>query len=416
MSAERSKAGLSRQAPHAIVHGVPLGYGGLGHFAATAVAALSLEGRNLVALGPGDAFRLPLIKKPSNIASIDAPKAGLPEWMVEYSWLRWRSGFVVLMRDRSIARWARQQLERLEPQSCYLFTQIALESLEWCRANHVPTTLDNPNGHIRNFHQVCEQECRRWFGKKFYGHPTEEMLRRVEREYELADRIRVHSEWAKRSMVESGVPAEKLHIARQTIDLERFQPPLTRPSLQGPLRVSFVGSLELRKGFVYLLRAMRALGPRHIQLRIVGATGERACARLFDRESAGLDVQAAPGDPRPVYQASELFVLPSLEDGLGLVALEAAACGLPVIVTDQAGAHEFIRESETGWVVPARDIDGLAGALEQALERRRELAEMGRHARADVERYAGAAQLRQVSDWFFTSAREEVFSHHERST
>jgi alpha-maltose-1-phosphate synthase len=102
----------------------------------------------------------------------------------------------------------------------------------------------------------------------------------------------------------------------------------------------------------------------------------------------------------PAYHASEVFVLPTLEDGLGLVALEAQACNVPAIVTEESGAKEFVSPQETGWIVPAGDVDALAGSLEQALARRADLWEMGRLARLNVERRAGPSELRRLSDWY----------------
>lgn len=310
-----------------------------------------------------------------------------------------------MLLDRRLGIWAARQLEHSRPQSCYLFTQIALESLQWCRREGIATVLDNPNGHIRNFQEVYLRESERWLGKPFYGTPTEEMVDRVEEEYQLADRIRVHSQWAKESMIRRGVPESKIHLLRETVNLERFHPPCPRVPADGPLRVCYVGGLDLRKGFAYLLRAIRAVGAHRIQLEIVGATGDRNSAQLFARERAGLQVEAAPGDPLPVYQRSEIFVFPTLEDGLGLVTLEAQACGLPVIVTEEAGSKECVRPGQTGWIVPAADSQALAGALEDALHKRAELPEMGRQARADVEKYAGLAQLHELSNWFYSGAR-----------
>ena len=88
----------------------------------------------------------------------------------------------------------------------------------------------------------------------------------------------------------------------------------------------YVGSLDLREGFVYLLKAIRAIGQKHIGLRIAGATGDRDCAQVFARESAGLPVRVSPGESLPVYQQSELLVVPTLEDGLPFVLPEGLAC------------------------------------------------------------------------------------------
>ena len=166
------------------------------------------------------------------------------------------------------------------------------------------------------------------------------------------------------------------------------------------MRVCYAGSVDLRKGFVYLLQAIRAVGAEKIQLRMVGATGDRHCAKLLARESAGLEIQVAPGDSLAAYQDSELLVVPTLEDGLPFVLVEGLACGLPVIVTAEAGASECVRHRQTGWVIPAGDVQALAAALEEALDRRSELWSMGQRARADLERYANVAQLDQLSDWF----------------
>ena len=206
-------------------------------------------------------------------------------------------------------------------------------------------------------------------------------------------------------MVRHGVPAEKIHVLRQSLNLERFCPPAIRALESGPLRICYAGSLDLRKGFVYLLKAIRMVGHDKIRLAVVGATGDRASAKLLARESAGLDIAVAPGDPVPVFQSSEVLVHPSLEDGLAFSVIEGMACGLPALVTDQTGAKECVRPGETGWVVPAADAEALAAALENALERRSELENMGRQAHVDVERYAGMSELKTLSDWFHCHAQ-----------
>lgn len=395
----------------AIVYGTTAGIGGLGHSASAGIAAAANGPAKAFAVGPGTSAVWSLPGGMPDATWIEAPRFVQP-WMVRYTWLRWRRGRLVLFGDRRLGQWAARQVEQLRPQSCYLFTQVALETLEWARRERIPTVLDNPNGHIRNFHAVCERESQRWFGKKFYGHPSTVMVERVEEEYKLADRIRVYSEWGKASMQQFGVPARKIHVLRQTVNLNHFRPlaPQPAPPGSGPLRVCYVGSVDLRKGFVYLLKAIRAVGARHIQLRIVGATGDRDCFRLLKRESAGLQVEVAPGDSLPVYQKSEVLAVPTLEDGLPFVLVEGLACGLPAIVTREAGAAECVRPGRSGWVVPAGEVEPLAAALDDALHRRKELWEMGRQARADVERYAGQTQLQQLSDWFYRHGGLEACS------
>ena len=276
-----------------------------------------------------------------------------PSWFTSKVVRRFRPGKFVLTHDRQVGRWAAGRLAALQPGRVYAFTQVGLESLEWARANGVPTILDNPNGHIRGFAEVYQAEWARWVGGRFRGHPTDEMIARVEQEYELADRIRVSSEWAKPPLL----LGEFLEIRW----LSAPYPSTGGGSVPGvpPTRhldhsgFCYVGTLDVRKGFVYLLRAIRRVGPDRVRLEIIGGTGNRGSRWLFARERAGLDVVLAAGDPVPAYHRAELFVLPSLEDGFGFVAAEAMACGIPVVVTDQCGAAEWVTDGETGWVIPA---------------------------------------------------------------
>src|SRR5262249_58507913 len=124
---------------------------------------------------------------------------------------------------------------------------------------------------------------------------------------------------------------------------------------------------DVRKGFAHLLRAVRAVGANRVHVQLVGATGDRGSRRLLASERTGLTVEVAPGDPVPGYHRAELFVLPSLEDGFGFVAAEAMACGLPVVVTDQCGAQEWVTPGREGWVIAAGDVDALTRVLADAL-------------------------------------------------
>jgi glycosyltransferase involved in cell wall biosynthesis len=328
---------------------------------------------------------------------LDAPS--LPGWLGSYTHFRWATGALQRLRDGRLGGWAAGAVQRLRPEVCYTFTQVGLETLRWAKRSGIATVLETPNGHLAAFREVYVEETARWCGGRHLGHPTAQMVERVEEEYRLADRIRVSSRWTRDSLVAAGVPAAKISVLEQPVDLDRFQPPVSRPSRNGPLRLCFVGSLDLRKGFVYLLRALRLAGPERFELTIVGATGDRCSRRLFAAESAGLQVTAVPGDPVPVYGRSELMVLPTLEDGSPFAAAEAMACGLPLVVTTSCGAAEWVRPKETGWRVPPRDPEALAAALSDAWERRADLPEMGRSARADTERRAGPAGHQALGEW-----------------
>ncbi len=391
---------INAQSQVALVYGVPAGGGGLGLQAASAITALAASESIVHAFGPGRVKVWPLPGGVPEVVWHESPPA-LPAWMLRYSWWRWYQGHYQFQCDRRLGSWARQQVEKLQPERCYVFTQVGLEVLKWASSRSVPAVLDNPNGHIRHYREVFVREAGRWFGTKHLGHPTEAMVERVEEEYELADRIRVSSEWAKDSMVSYGVPAGKIQVVAQPLDLLRFQPNGERSEADGPLRICYTGNLNLAKGFPYLMRAVKMLGDDQISLEIVGATGNRPTKNLFDKERRGMKLSSAPGDPVPAYRRAEVFVLPSLHDGFGFVVAEAMACGLPVIVTEDCGAAGWVRDGETGWIIPSGRVDALADALNDALRRRAELKEMGRLARAEVEERADPACLNHLREWVY---------------
>ena len=85
------------------------------------------------------------------------------------------------------------------------------------------------------------------------------------------------------------------------------------------------------------------------------------------------------------YRESDLFVFPSVNEGLAQVLLEAMSSGLPVVASDHSGADELVTEGRDGFIVPVRDVDRLAEAIVWCYQHRRETQAMGRAARAKME-------------------------------
>lgn len=387
----------------AVVYGAPAGLGGLGLHAATVLQALAAEGAEVHAFGPGRVENWPLGGGIPPVHWRVAP-ASVPAWRWRYSWGRWFKGRLSFEENACLGRWAAAEVARMEPDACYLFTEVGRETLEWARRAGVGAVLDSHMGHIRASFELCHAESRRWCGLPYLGHPNRAMVERVEAEYALADRIRACSRWTRDSLVARGVEPAKIGVIGLPLNLSRFVPPENRLPARGRLRLCLVGALSLRKGFVYALRAVKAVGAENLSVEIVGATGDRWCRRLLQREGAGLHLSVASGDPLSAYQRAELFMAPTLEDGFGLAVAEAMACGLPVIVTGQCGMAQGVRPGQTGWVVPARNAKALADALANALERRGELSAMGRAARASVKSLAGPERLSALRNWFYQAA------------
>lgn len=181
-----------------------------------------------------------------------------------------------------------------------------------------------------------------------------------------------------------GVAADKLHVIYNGVDLDSFQPGLRerhRQELRNALGIDdarpvvlFVGSGFERKGIPALLAALAAMKRRDALLLVVGRDSrQRDMAALAARLGVAERVRFLGGqrDVRPYYGAADCFALPTLYDPMPNAALEALACGLPVVTSTTSGAAELIQPGINGQVCPATDTLALANHLDALLGAKR---------------------------------------------
>lgn len=195
------------------------------------------------------------------------------------------------------------------------------------------------------------------------------------------------------------VAEDKLHVIYNGVDLESFHPRLReahRVSARAELGIPggamtyvFVGGGFERKGVFRLLCAFQRGADPEAHLVVVGGDKAEARAKALAR-SLGIGSRVhflgARDDVCPWYGASDAFVLPTLYDPFPNAALEAMACGLPVITTPQCGMAELIDEGVNGFVVEALAIGSLADRFARLDVLK--ACEMGRRARERVEGFS----------------------------
>ncbi len=178
-----------------------------------------------------------------------------------------------------------------------------------------------------------------------------------------------------------GVADAKLHVIYNGVDLARFHPGLRdehRAALRARLGIPetaftyvHVGSGYARKGVDRALAALAALPDRDARLVIVGRDrAEARMRRLAERLGVGGRVHFAGGqtDVRPWYALADAFVLATLYDPMPNAAVEALACGLPAVVTEQCGAAELVVPGSSGEVCDAFDSAALVRAMAAAAQ------------------------------------------------
>lgn len=183
----------------------------------------------------------------------------------------------------------------------------------------------------------------------------------------------------------------KIDVVHMTVDAQTYLPPAGGRSADGPLNLLYVGRLVPEKGAPVLLDAISQLVERGVDVhaRIVGG-GQLADSLAADVARRGLEsvvdlVGPVGQDDMPgEYHRADLFVLPSFQEGLPVVLMEALATGLPVVTTRIAGVAELVVDGETGRLVPAGRADLLADAIASLTDPARR-AELGRNGRRAVE-------------------------------
>jgi glycosyltransferase involved in cell wall biosynthesis len=298
---------------------------------------------------------------------------------------KWRPGspvmVTVLMKDLLWSRWIPQ---------CSVFhgwMGQSLASISVAKHLGVVTLLENAGRHPGHFHNASLEECDRFNIKKSQRSPLlpKALIHRMEREYEICDRIVVPSTLAHGSFAEFGY-ADKTVVVFPGVD-DHFFSPRRQPERQQLFRVCFAGRVELAKGAGYLLQAWKRLALPNAELVLAGEVRPEMSALLQTHADSSVSKTGflTTKELLKLYRESDLFVFPSVNEGFAQVLLEAMACGLPVVATELSGAKDCTTEGVEGFIVPARDVDRLAEAIQRCYQHRDETRAMGRAARAKIE-------------------------------
>src|SRR5262249_34808044 len=148
-----------------------------------------------------------------------------------------------------------------------------------------------------------------------------------------------------------------------------------------------VGTLNVRKGVPYLLDATSALRFPHAELAFRGAETSET-SRLLSAYTGTIPMRLVPPQARHamsgLFSQASVFVLPSIEDGFGLVIGQAMACGVPVIATTSTGGPELIDDGVSGFLVAPRDSSAIRERLTFLYEHPDVRQRMGEAARAKI--------------------------------
>jgi len=255
-------------------------------------------------------------------------------------------------------------------------------------------------GEVKNRHHVNEREPGyRIDGERLIAHD--------------ADRVICASQGEKEMLLSVyGVSAQRVSVVPCGVDTERFRP-LDRSRVRRRLGIPpkervilFVGRIEPLKGIDVLLRAVSHLDGEFRAL-VIGGDGKDldrkgelfALAtelRIADKVTF---LDAVPHSDLPLYyNAAHVCVVPSYYESFGLVAVEAMACGVPVVASRVGGLKETVQDGQTGYLVPWLCPEPFAERLELLLNNEPLRRSLGREARAAAERFHWSEVAARVED------------------
>jgi alpha-maltose-1-phosphate synthase len=248
---------------------------------------------------------------------------------------------------------------------------------------------DRGSAHIRVQDRLLREEHAIW-DMPFAGIDPR-TIDREEAEYAEADCITIPSTFAHRSFVEQGIAPEKVRLLPYGVNLSRFEPVAT-PALNR-FDMLYVGAMSLQKGVQYLVQAYQKLQHPAKSLTFVGTPSEMLMGQLKKRGYWSDDIKVLGHMPqtelKQVMSSSHVMVLPSIQDGFGMVMAQAMACGCPVIASCNTGGEDLFEDGVEGYTVPIRDVEALTNRLQLLADNPTLQAEMGARALARVKGLGG---------------------------
>ncbi len=245
------------------------------------------------------------------------------------------------------------------------WSSATLEAISPAKSNGKKIIIERGSTHILEQEKILKS-AEKELGLSGYKIETEIIDREIE-EYERADRICVPSQVAAKSFLERGFSKKKVIINPLGVNLELFQKPKEKIENKKPI-VMFAGSLGVRKGLPWLLRACSSLS-QDCDLHLFGNL-EKNFNLKNDKGMAENVKNFGPVSTERLiseYKKADIFCLPSIEEGFGMVVLQAMAMGIPVVVTETVGAASIIEDGVTGILVPPCDEVRLKCALESLI-------------------------------------------------
>jgi len=270
----------------------------------------------------------------------------------------------------------------------------SLNSFKTCKELGRICILDLAAEHYKKQNEIWDKIHYNPYGSELIRNEIDSIK---EKELYLADFIFTLSDYAKETLINGGISEEKIIKIPVGVNLNVFKPKESYRR-QGNFKILYVGAITIRKGLKYLLEAYKRLGLKDSELILIGGMADGKDILERYKELYHYIPFVSHEELGRFYQDADVFVFPSLLDSFAMTVIEAMACGTPVIVSENTGAKDVVREGVDGFIVPIMDVDALQEKILFFYKNRDKIEEMGRNARTQAEKYSWEIYRKRVRE------------------
>ena len=288
-----------------------------------------------------------------------------------------------------------KRIERIKPDIILGYETSSLRSFRKAKENGKISILDlvsAPYWFQRKIWSICK------FDPYDESNWLSDQIGRVKQEeIDTADYIFIPSEYVKSILLKADIPERKILKIPFGASSVFFKPKADYRK-NSTFRILYVGSMTKGKGINYMLQALKELALDNVELILIGPMADGKAVLKQYQGSYKYIPFLHHEDLSKHYQEADIFVFPSLLEGFAQVVIEAMACGTPVIVTQNSGSSDAVRDGTDGFIVPIMDVESLKGKILYFYENREKIKEMGKNAASAAQDYTWESYRKRVRE------------------
>lgn len=228
----------------------------------------------------------------------------------------------------------------------------------------------------------------------------EKIVEKMIKEYDVADHILVPSNYSAKSfykhnlqkkIIMNYIPNEKIFIKKNIDKINSKE-----------LVIFAIGFNFIRKGFFYLLKAMQQINNKNIKL-ILRSTIPSYLSTSLPSNTTIIDSHLKNEDLNNLYNSCDILILPSIDEGFGMVVIEAMLAGMPVITSENVGASDVIRNylpQYSDHILKIRDINSIKNKILDIYENKRNIKKIGNDFQLAAQKYLSKDVYKNIKELY----------------